>query len=64
MFELDQRAMAIDGFHPGPLIYRALAESLSERITYIAKRRLFCVSNQQTYQQMFLQKIQVKHRPY
>jgi lysophospholipase L1-like esterase len=41
MFELDQRAMAIDGFHPGPLIYSALAESLSERITYIAKSRFF-----------------------
>lgn len=39
MFELDERAMAIDGFHPGPLIYAALAESLSERITYIAKSR-------------------------
>lgn len=41
LFELDQGAMAIDGFHPGPLIYRALAESLSERIIYIAKSRFF-----------------------
>lgn len=41
LVELDQSAMAVDGFHPGPLIYRALAESLSERIIYIAKSRFF-----------------------
>jgi lysophospholipase L1-like esterase len=36
-FELDESAMASDGFHPGELIYKEWGLSLSERINVIAK---------------------------
>jgi lysophospholipase L1-like esterase len=36
-FDMDKSAMAIDGFHPGPRIYRQWGLNLSERIVCVAK---------------------------
>nr|WP_297349873.1 SGNH/GDSL hydrolase family protein [uncultured Glaciecola sp.] len=37
LFDMDQSAMAVDGFHPGPAIYFEWGLNLSKRIVYIAK---------------------------
>jgi hypothetical protein len=36
-FDMNKSAMAIDGFHPGPLIYHQWGLNLSERIVCVAK---------------------------